>query len=516
MVVVANEHFLAATHIKIKDVRRAAGVTTRQFCGFLLYFGIGQNIRKWGVAMLEKIFSFGRAKEKQSDDTTGKYRTITEEEYQRYVFEDELFKIIVETEAALHNIEDPVEIAVGVMKAACKFYGADWCGILIADLRSQLWRPEMWYDVETGPMKETLFHEFEMTEEFVTWAEHLVSQKPMIIPDTEAIRESNPKEYEAYQRLKAKAVIGVPFGQHPLGYMVVRNPVRNISQPEPLQLACFVAMMMVLQKRRIDAERRYISDVTPEEGKLKMRYNILGQHSMDINGQRIREQDLAHPNRRGWVILLYLILHKAPVDQLSMAAELWPDESEKSVRANIRQAIYRLHSDLAVYHDAKVIDVKSGMLELLDDVHIVTDAEEMESLYLKAKSTATSDEKAAILKKAFELYQGRLFELGELDMGSWLIPYTTHYNQVFIDITRELLSMLGHSRDYHRVIEYASRALSLEPGIQDAYYWISIAAEATGNSMMKDRYDQMAREELAEEEYQKVQHLLEIRTHPTE
>ena len=67
-------------------------------------------------------------------------------------------------------------------------------------------------------------------------------------------------------------------------------------------------MMMVLQKRRIDAERRYISDVTPEEGKLKMRYNILGQHSMDINGQRIREQDLAHPNRRGWVILLYLIL----------------------------------------------------------------------------------------------------------------------------------------------------------------------------------------------------------------
>ena len=63
---------------------------------------------------------------------------------------------------------------------------------------------------------------------------------------------------------------------------------------------------------------------------------------------------------------------------------------------------------------------------------------------------------------------------------------------------------------------FVSRALSLEPGIPDAYYWISIAAEATGNSMMKDRYEQMAREELPEEEYQKVQHLLEIRTHTTE
>ena len=82
-----------------------------------------------------------------------------------------------------------------------------------------------------------------------------------------------------------------------------------------------------------------------------------------------------------------------------------------------------------------------------------------------------------------------------------------------MDVLRQLPS---HSRDYHRVIEYASRALSLEPGIQDAYYWISIAAEATGNSMMKERYDQMARDELSEEEYQKVQHLLEIRTHTTE
>ena len=52
--------------------------------------------------------------------------------------------------------------------------------------------------------------------------------------------------------------------------------------------------------------------------------------------------------------------------------------------------------------------------------------------------------------------------------------------------------------------------------IQDAYYWITVAAEVPGNSMMKERYDQMAREELPEEEYQKVQNLPEIRTHKEE
>ena len=51
------------------------------------------NILKRGDGILVKFFSFGKAKGKQSDDTTGKYRTITEEEYQRYMFEDELFKM---------------------------------------------------------------------------------------------------------------------------------------------------------------------------------------------------------------------------------------------------------------------------------------------------------------------------------------------------------------------------------------------------------------------------------------
>ena len=39
------------------------------------------------------------------------------------------------------------------------------------------------------------------------------------------------------------------------------------------------------------------------------------------------------------------------------------------------------------------------MLDLLDDGNIVNDAEEMEILYLKAKSTANTDEKAETLKR---------------------------------------------------------------------------------------------------------------------
>lgn len=437
-------------------------------------------------------------------------RLISEEDYQRYRFYEELLHKIFDTEAALHNIEDPTEIAIGVMKAACDLYDGDWSGILIADMHSQVWRPEMWFDIHTGPMTETLFYDFEMTEDFATWVRHLIEQKPLIIPDVEAIKESSPKEYEAYQRLDTHAVIGVPFGQHPLGFMVVRNPKKNIEHYQTLQIACFVAMMMVEQKRRLDAERRYSADDCPDNGKTHIRYNILGQHDLEINGRHIREHDLEHPNRRGWIILLYLVLHGRPVDLSVLASEQWPDEADVAFKRNTKQATFRLHNDLAVYHDVKVVDAKTGILSLSDDVRVTTDADEMERLYSKAISTANEDEKMDLLKRAFALYRGRVFEDGESELGGWIIEYMTHYNQVFINITRELLSMLGHHKDYPCIVEYGAKAIRIEPGIQDAYYWTVQAANHMGNTAARDKCLEMARDALTEEEYLKLLQLLNL------
>ena len=458
--------------------------------------------------MLEKLFARNRL-QKRDPEENGSWRKIAEGDYQRYMFYEELFRKIVATEAALHNMEDPTEIAIGVMKAACDLYEGDWSGILIADLHSQLWRPEIWYDIHTGPMTETLFHEFEMTEEYLTWVKHLKEQEPLVIKDVEAIRESSPGEYAAYQRLETHAVIGVPFGQHPLGFMVVRNPKKNVEQYEPLQIACFVAMMMLEQKRRLEAEQRFlISEGEEDDGKPRIRYNILGQHFMEIDGRAIHEQNLKHPNRRGWVMLLYLMLHKKPVDFSVMARDLWPDEEDAQAKNNNRQAIFRIHQDLAYHHDAKIIDTRAGVYMISEDVHITTDADEMEKLYEQTKHMPDTKVKLETLKKAFGLYRGRLLEAGEADMGSWMIPFTSAYNQMFVDITKELLSILGHQKDYHCLIDYGSKAIRLEPGLQDAYYWVIVAAENIGNSATREMCLATAKQELTEEEYDKLTHLL--------
>ena len=132
----------------------------------------------------------------------------------------------------------------------------------------------------------------------------------------------------------------------------------------------------------------------------------------------------------------------------------------------------------------------------------------MEQLYHQVISMANEDEKVKLLKKAFSLYKGRVFEDGEAEIGGWIIEHMTHYNQMFINIARELLAMLGHRRDYHCVVEYGAKAIRIEPGIQDAYYWMVLAANHIGNTAAREKSLAMAREELDEEEYEKLMQVL--------
>lgn len=40
----------------------------------------------------------------------------------------------------------PKEVALCVMEAACKFYDADWCGLIQVDLDLGLWKPLWWHN----------------------------------------------------------------------------------------------------------------------------------------------------------------------------------------------------------------------------------------------------------------------------------------------------------------------------------------------------------------------------------
>lgn len=84
----------------------------------------------------------------------------------------------------------------------------------------------------------------------------------------------------------------------------------------------------------------------------------------------------------------------------------------------------------------------------------------------------------------------------------------TRYSDIFINITKELLAILGERKDDHCIVEYGSKALRIEPGIQDAYYWLVQSSNHIGNTSAREKYLETAKEVLTEEEYENLIHML--------
>lgn len=65
----------------------------------------------------------------QTDTVIG-HVCISADEYQEFLHSRQFERELIELEHRLHNAEDPMEISVEVLKTACRFYDADWAGVL--------------------------------------------------------------------------------------------------------------------------------------------------------------------------------------------------------------------------------------------------------------------------------------------------------------------------------------------------------------------------------------------------
>ena len=100
-----------------------------------------------------------------------------------------------------YDQHSPEEVARQILKAACKFYDADWCGLIQVDLDLKIWTPFWWYNDSSEDKTTILTEEFESAEFLDRWVQAVRHGKPMIVPDAEEVKNTYPAEYNLYQRL---------------------------------------------------------------------------------------------------------------------------------------------------------------------------------------------------------------------------------------------------------------------------------------------------------------------------
>ena len=151
-----------------------------------------------------------------------------------------------------YDQHSPEEVARQILKAACKFYDADWCGLIQVDLDLKIWTLFWWYNDSSEDKTTILTEEFESAEFLDRWVQAVRHGKPMIVPDAEEVKNTYPAEYNLYQRLGIRSVLGASLEPRPVALLAVRNPKRYISETSILRLLAYVLLVAYKDKKMND------------------------------------------------------------------------------------------------------------------------------------------------------------------------------------------------------------------------------------------------------------------------
>ena len=412
---------------------------------------------------------FGRAEKKEEplQPVSGLLQEY-DEDYIRYCIE--LEQIVSALEENLHTSDDPKEIALQTLKVACSFYGGNWAGILEVDLDLDVWNPLWWFSVSGRDKTMELFREVELAKYMPNWVKALHDGKPIIVPNVKSVHKEHPEEYAVYKRLLVDAVIGVPFGPNPMGFLAIRNPTRHINRPSMMSILAYVLHRAMAQQKTIDSSKLTLSADEIQSDR-DIIINFFGSMEIQTSQGVLKERDFNSPKSSR--VATYLLLNRKSAHAAWEIVEaLWPDDPEKmdTLTTYIRGYIHTFRKAFSLISEYPLIETAANGYQINHDFHIMTDLEKFDLLWEQAQHSVSTTHKVDLLKQAVALYRGHVFE-NACD-EHWVIGTVTHYKTRYIGIVNELLSTLMAAGDYVGVQRYATRAIELTPENIKAYYWL--------------------------------------------
>lgn len=414
----------------------------------------------------------------------------------QYVLEFE--KTLSNLEYAMHHCDDPETIATHALNFCADFYEATWCGVVDADLCKSEWTPIWWYSRER---KDTLICRYLKMKKIMPnkeWSEALQNCEPIIIPDTEVYKESNPKVYEAYKNLNIKSVLAYPYWKNPAGFIIVINPTKHTKQIGLIQALSYVMYSCISAiKSVLNAQKIFTVDEMKNDNDVVINlFNTLEIHTLK---NVLKEEELNSPKISK--ILTYLILHPNQYHSPRRICDaIWPDEVIDNPGQKIKNLIYRLHNSFSDISEHKLIISTNRGYQLNPELNIVTDLQLFDSLWLMSQKAMSVHAKIELLKKLTDIYKGSL--LVSASGEHWILGSDLGFRNKYTGIVNELLKTFFEIENYNDIQQYALKALNLDNANRDAYYWLIRAMNKLGSSEMAKSELKSAEEFLLSEEYQ--------------
>jgi len=329
---------------------------------------------------------------------------VNQREYIQYAQDVEQALSVLESN--LHNSDDPEEVIMHMLSAAAEFYEGDWAGILEADLVMKVWSPLWWYNRKTGGMTPNNFQDLEEGEYLIRWIDALMHGKPMIILDTEELKDTNPLEYDFLSANNVRSMIAVPFWKRPTGFLIVRNPKRYTTRSSLLQMMAFVAVSSVNEKRLMERTQLALTPAVIQKD-TDIVVNFFGELQIITSKGVLTERDLNSPMIVH--LVAYLLLHdKRNNHPQEVFQTLWPNEDSDRANVKVKSIVYRFQQMFNLICDYRLIEYIGSSYRINRELNIITDLEMFTAAWNQAAISSDLIAKGHLLKKAMEIYKNGL------------------------------------------------------------------------------------------------------------
>ncbi len=401
---------------------------------------------------------------------------------------------------------DPFDIAQRVLRAACDFYDADWCGMFDADMMLDLWVPFWWYNRQTGGMTETNLKEGHVIGDFNMFRKMISENTEYYEANIENIRNTRPEEYELFISQNVKSFLAVPYSRREQGIIFLRNPKRFANKPDMLRIVSNILIQEIHAQKHMEHLK---VDAAPADVLKDCDFiiNLFGGIEIMTDKGKLTEAEMnsAVCSR----LFAFLMLNRDRVVPSSELCDtIWNDRDYENPINNLRTTLFRLRNMFGLLFDGSLIITSKNGYRINPELRIHSDFEHFEKLCTGISPFMLKDSKICILKEAVELYTGKLFPSGDGEL--WLISYMMHYRMMYIDAVEKLMRLLIEVGDYQAMQDYAMMAAQIEPDNTRMIYWLVVAMRKNGAVEMAKKHLDSAKARLFEEEYRELERMLGI------
>lgn len=402
----------------------------------------------------------------------------------------------------VYGVADPIDISGRVLRQACDFYDADWCGLFDVDRMLKLLVPFWWYNRTTGGMTKTKLDEGGVYGDFTRWMDALNTNTPIYVDDIEKIKESNPEEYAVYSKQEVRSILAVPYHKREKGFLLLRNPKRYGDKPEMLQIMANILVAEINEQKHLD---RMKAESENMDTSAEIIINLFGGFEIITNKGTLSEAEIKSPLACKLLVLLMMNRHRSMTGR-ELADAIWPDADYTDPTGKLRTLLYRFRTTFRLLSDKELIVTSANGYRINGELSIRTDYEDFEKICDVSMKAYDRYQKKELLCKAIKLYRGKLFPTGSCE--HWLLACNSKYHLQYLSIVEELMTLLHTEKNYSMMHEYAMMAVNVEPDNPTVLFWLIVALRKHGAIDMAKEHLESAKIRLLREEYQELEERL--------